>query len=201
MIFQLARAEYVQTFKRRRVGKTDYHRRRGLVVGKRPVFVLRVTNKYVYGQIFQLSPNGDLTLCSVSSKELLKSYAWKGSCKNLPAAYLAGYLLGKKAVAKNISEAVVYTGVNRFVHGSRIASAICGAKDAGLSLAVDKEALPKGDRINGGHIAAFAKKLEVEDVDAYERIFSRAKAAGLDLSDYPKHFEEVKGALSRISSE
>lgn len=193
-MISMSKNSYVQIFRRRRVGKTDYRKRRGLIVGRKPMFAIRVSNKYVYGQILEATPKGDLTLCFVSSRDLGKGYGWKGSCKNLPAAYLTGFLLGKKALTKQITEAIVYAGVSRFVHSSRMASAINGAKDAGLNLAVEEEALPDQLRRSGGHIAAYAKKLEKEDFD---KIFSGAKALGFNPSEYPTHFEEVKSAISK----
>ncbi|MGI0078591.1 MAG: 50S ribosomal protein L18 [Nitrososphaerales archaeon] len=187
---------YVQIPRRRRDGKTDYRKRKGLIVGRKPMFAIRVSNKFVYGQILEATPKGDLTLCSASSRELREAYGWKGSCKNLPAAYLAGYLLGCKALTKQISEAILYTGVNRFVHGSRIASAIKGAKDAGLELAVAEEALPKDERMRGGHVAAYAKTLAETDNKDYSKIFSGTIASGFNPREYSSHFEKIKTAIS-----
>ena len=164
-------------------------------MGRRPMFAIRVSNKFVYGQILEATPKGDLTLCSASSRELRKAYGWKGSCKNLPAAYLAGYLLANKALTKRISEAILYTGVSRFVHGSRIACAINGAKDAGLKLEMSKEALPNDERKSGGHIAAYAKELEEKDRKEYDKIFSGAIASGFNPLEYSAHFDKVKRAI------
>src|SRR5487761_70518 len=191
----MPKSSYVQIPRRRRVGKTDYRKRRGVIVGRKPMFAVRVSNKYVHGQILEATPKGDLTLCSASSRDLRKAYGWKGSCKNLPAAYLAGYLLGNKALKKQISGAILYAGVSRFVHGSRIASAIKGAKDAGLKLEVAEEALPDDERMGGGHIAAYAKELEQKDKQDYVRIFSGAIASGFNPSEYSAHLEQVKSAI------
>jgi large subunit ribosomal protein L18 len=170
------------------------------VVGNKPIFAVRVSNKYVYGQVFIPSPTGDQTLCAVSTKELSQKHQWKGSNKNIPASYLLGYLLGKKALAKNIKEANVYSGIGRFVHGSRFASAIGGARDAGLNLGVAEEALPSRERTSGAHISAYAHKLSEEDHKTFEKKFSKAKSTGFDPADYSKHFETIKDQLGKMGA-
>ena len=196
----MTKVEYVHIFRRRRIGKTDYRKRRGLIVGKQPLLAVRVSNKYVYCQILRTTASGDVTLCSSSSRDLAKGFGWKGSTKNLPAAYLTGYLLGKRATAKQIANALVYTGIGRFVHGSRITSAIQGARDAGLNLAVSEEILPEDNRRNGEHVAQYAKSLETENRTEYGQRFSKSLASGFSPADYPKHLQEVKAIIGAKGS-
>jgi large subunit ribosomal protein L18 len=193
----LTRSHYLSIFKRRRQGKTDYRKRRGMIIGGKPFLTIRVSNKYVYGQILKPTTSGDLTLCESSSRNLGKSYGWKGAPKNLPAAYLTGYLLGKKALKSELSEATVYSGVARFVHGSRMASFLGGVKDAGLNLEVDEESLPEEGRMKGGHIATYASKLEAEDKSLYQKRFSRILSSGSSPSDISKNFDDVKSTIEK----
>jgi large subunit ribosomal protein L18 len=192
----MARSEYIHLFKRRREGKTDYRKRRGMIVGTKPFLAVRISNKYVYGQIVKPTAQGDMTIAQSSSRNLGKQYGWKGGTKNLPAAYLTGYVLGKDAKKKQIEGATVYSGVSTFVHGSRVSALLSGAKDAGLNLEVDEEALPDEKRLDGSHIGEYAKKLG-SDEQARARRFSKISSTGLDPSDMSKHFTEVKQAIAQ----
>jgi large subunit ribosomal protein L18 len=196
----MAKQHYVQIFKRRRDGKTDYRKRRGLIQGRRAFLSVRVSNKYIYGQILRAAPQGDLTLCSSSSRVLAQKHGWKGSAKNLPSAYLTGYLLGKESQKAKVAEAGVYTGVSRFVHGSRIAAFLGGVKDAGLELEFDEKILPDERRIKGNHISDYGKKLTEENSSRYNEIFSKSISRGLKPEDYPSHFEQVKESIQGKTS-
>ncbi|MHB1909529.1 MAG: 50S ribosomal protein L18 [Nitrososphaerales archaeon] len=190
----MAKQHYVHIFKRRRAGKTDYRKRRGLIMGRKPFLTVRISNKYIYGQVLSATAKGDLTLCASSSRDLAKDYGWKGSTKNLPSAYLAGYVLGKEARRNNIEEATVYTGTYRFIHGSRIAAFLGGAKDGGLKVAVDEQVIPDENRTKGSHISEYAKKLST-DAESYKRRFSKLLASGLKPEDYSAHFDSVKSSI------
>jgi len=161
-------------------------------MGKTPFVSVHITGKYIYSQILKPTATGDLTIATASSRDLVKKFGWKGSTKNLPGAYLTGYYLGRLAGEKNLKEVIVYSGVGRFVHGSRIASLINGVKDAGLEINVNEESLPDEKRISGKHIADYSAKLEKEDKDKHDQIFSRLLSSGLKPSEYPSHFDSVK---------
>lgn len=191
--------KYVQIFRRRREGKTDYRKRRGVVVGKQPFLSIRISGRYIYGQVLKPTATGDVTLCAASSRDLAQKFGWKGSPKSLPGAYLTGYQLGSVAKQRGVSGAVVYTGVGRFVHGSRIASVIAGAKDAGLEMEINEDSLPDEKRLKGEHISSFAKELEANDRDAFNKRFSGLISSGLNPSEYPSHFDKVKAAIGVAS--
>lgn len=167
-----------------------------MIVGKQPFLAVRVSGRYIYAQILTPTPSGDITLCAASSRDLAK-FGWKGSSKNLPGAFLTGFYLGQLAQGTKVKNVILYSGVGRFVHGSRIASVVNGAKDAGLEIAVDDESLPEESRAKGSHIAAYAKKLESEDKAKFNQVFSKALASGISPSDYPTHFEKVKIAIQK----
>ena len=75
---------------------------------------------------------------------------WKGSRKSVPAAYLTGYLAGKKALGKGAKDAILYTGTKRYTQ--RMAAALKGVIDAGLQVPADSESFPADERINGEHL-------------------------------------------------
>jgi large subunit ribosomal protein L18 len=191
----MARHQYLQIAKRRREGKTDYRKRRGIILGKKPFLTIHVSNRYVYGQVMKPAANGDVTLCSSNSRTLPKESGWKGSTKNLPSAYLTGLLLGKKAKEKGVAEAIAYAGVSRFVHGSRLSAFLAGAKDGGLQIEFNEEIIPAKDRLSGKHIADYAKQLQTEHASEYKQLFSRLIENGLKPEDYPTHFQQVQNTL------
>lgn len=187
---------YVHVFRRRREGKTDYRKRRGMIVGRTPFLAVRISGRYVYAQILRATPQGDLTLCSSSSRNLMR-FGWKGSAKNITSAFLTGYHLGKVAKGKEVNDVVLYSGVGRFVHGSRIASVVKGAKEAGLEISIGEDSLPEDDRIKGLHVKDYAKKLETENNQKFGKVFSRILANGASPSNYSAEFEKVKIAIDK----
>ena len=141
---------------------------------------------------------------SIFSKALRK-YGWKGHGGNLSSAYLTGYLAGLMALKKNVREANVDIGLQMSVSGSSLYAAAVGARDAGLSVPIGKEAVPKIDRISGKHIADYALKLKADN-EKYKKQFSAYIKSGMQPENLPKHFEEVKskigaefGAKSKVS--
>lgn len=185
---------YVHIVRRRRQGKTDYRKRRGMIVGKQAFLSVRISGRYIYAQLLRSAPRGDITLCSASSRNLNK-FGWKGSSKNLPGAFLTGYHLGRLAQNSDVKDAILYSGVGRFVHGSRIASLVEGANQAGLSISINKESFPGKDRVNGKHIADYARKLEEENKEKFAKTFSKVLGSGTSPLNYPTEFEKVKKAI------
>ncbi|MEM4298397.1 MAG: 50S ribosomal protein L18 [Nitrososphaerota archaeon] len=181
---------YVPIFRRRREGKTDYRKRKLIVIAKRPFITVHISGKNIQTQISRAEPQGDKVIASAHSRELLE-YGWKGSRKSLPAAYLTGFLLGLRALKKGVKEAILYTGVRRYIRGSRITAVVKGLLDSGVDVPVDKETLPSDERITGGHISAYASLLMDKDRNLYKARFSKLIERGLDPKDYPSHFQEV----------
>ncbi|MEM3521434.1 MAG: 50S ribosomal protein L18 [Candidatus Bathyarchaeia archaeon] len=184
-------ADYSVPFRRRREGKTDYRKRRALVISGLPRLVVRPTNKNIIVQIVEAKPEGDYVLASATSMELRKKFNWKGNCGNLSTAYLTGLLAGFKALEKNIKKAILDIGLKRASKGARVFSAMKGALDAGIEIPHDGKILPEETRIKGEHIAAYAKKL-FSIPELYNRCFSSYIEKGLNPQDLPIHFEEVK---------
>ena len=140
--------------KRRRQGKTDYHRRLRLLRSGAPRAVVRVSNTQVICQLVSYNPSGDVILQSVNGKSLTDSYSWPedASKKSIPACYVAGYALGKKAVSAGNHEAVLDIGLAASSPGSRVFSALKGMIDAGLDIPHGTSVLPNEERLSGKHI-------------------------------------------------
>lgn len=147
-------------FKRRRLGKTDYDKRLKLLFSKKPRLVVRRSLKYIRAQIIEFSKEGDKTLVTANSKEL-KKLGWDFACDNLPAAYLTGLLIGKKAGERKIGEAILDSGLHTSTKGNRVYALVKGAVDAGLKVPVDESILPSEDRIKGLHITKYLDKFKL----------------------------------------
>ncbi len=117
-----------------------------------------------------------------------------GSGNNLPAAYLVGFLSGLKAVKADLKNAIPYLGTQRFVRRSRLAAVLKGIADSGLDINFSGEAEPEADRLQGGHIASYAKELKLKE-PVYKKKFSALLKQGLKPEEYPKHFKEVKSSI------
>ena len=120
-----------------------------MLMGKRDFITVNISNENTLVQILKPGMTGDKVLASAHSRYLLEK-GWKGSRKSVPAAYLTGYLAGKKALGKGASDAILYTGTRRYTQ--RMAAALKGVIDAGVQVPADKETFPSDDRINGEHL-------------------------------------------------
>jgi large subunit ribosomal protein L18 len=183
---------YIHTLKRIREDKTNYRKRSAILIGRHLFITIRISDQNVAAQLLRPTPTGDIVIASAHSRELAE-HGWKGAFNNLPACYLTGMLLGKKAIQKEIKDAVLYIGNNRFT--SRIAACMKGIVDAGVSMPISKESLPDEDRISGHHIAEYSHTLK-EDEDEYNSRFSAILKNGLRPEDYPLHFEEIRSKIS-----
>jgi large subunit ribosomal protein L18 len=188
---------YTSTFRRIRERKTNYRKREKLLVGKKDFVTVNVSDQNISAQLIRPDLLGDKVMASVHSNELL-TYGWKGSRKNLPSCYLVGLLLGKKCLQKKISSAILYIGKRHFT--TKIAACLKGLSEAGLELPFSESILPSEDRIQGTHIADYAKKLKAND-DVYKSRFSSNLGSGLEPEKYPSHFSEVKDKIVNEKAE
>jgi len=117
-----------------------------------------------------------------------------GTGNNLPAAYLIGFLSGLKAMKADLKNAIPYLGPQRFVRRSRLAAVLKGIADSGLDVKFSSEAEPEEDRIQGRHIASYAKELKKKE-PVYKKKFSALLKRGLKPEEYPKHIKEVKASI------
>jgi len=181
-------------FRRKREGRTDYRLRYRLLKSGKPQFIVRRSLRYVYVSISRPEIGGDRTILTVSSKILRDKFGWYG-LKNIPAAYLTGYIAGRKALEKGINEAVLNLGYAWSRNASIPYAAAMGAIDAGLKIPIGEEAYIDEERIKGFHISEYAKLLKKSDLGLYKKKFSVYLKTGVDPENIPKLFEEVKDKI------
>ncbi len=186
-------SRYKLAFKRRREGKTNYGARLKLIGLDKHRLVVRVTGNHTIAQIVDVQIEGDQTLVSAHSQEL-KNMGWLASGKNTSAAYLTGYLCGKKALKEGITEAVLDMGLATSTKGSRVYAVLKGALDAGLELPHNDVILPSEDRITGEHISQYAESLDKAEM---EKKFSQYIQRGLSPKDLPDHFQSIKEKIEK----
>jgi len=182
---------YRVAFRRRREGKTNYRRRRALVLSGSPRFVVRCSLRHVSTQMVKAEIAGDRVLVSANSSELAKRYGWLGNCSNLPAAYLTGLLCGFKALTSGLKEAVLDIGLQSPTEGSQVFATLKGVLDAGVLVPHDESVLPSEERMQGRHIVAYAGLL-ASDPEVYKTRFSEHLSKGLPPEQLTEHFLSVK---------
>ena len=173
---------YNVPMRRRREGRTDYHQRLRLLKSGSPRLVARVSNQHVRAQLVTPGPEGDETHASAKSSELA-NYGWEAPTGNLPAAYLTGYLLGRRAAAAGIEEAVLDIGLNTASPGAKVFAIQEGAIDGGLHSPHNDDVFPEWERTRGEHIAEYAES----NGGLYGGDF--------DATELPEHFDTVREAI------
>ena len=141
-------------YKRREKGLTDYRRRLRMLKGGKPRAVVRVSNTQTTCQLVEYSTHGDKVIVEMKSSALTKKYGWpiEASNKSVPASYLTGYAVGKKALAAGIQNAVLDLGLAASTTGNRVYSALKGMVDAGLDIPHGIDVIPTEERITGQYI-------------------------------------------------
>lgn len=113
--------------------------------------MVRKSNRFIIAQIVKSAQAQDFVIVGFSSKDLLGK-GWpkefSGSLKSLPACYLLGALLAKKAIEKKINEAVLDIGMYRSIGKSRIYAVVKGAMDSGLNVPCSSDSLPNLEQIS-----------------------------------------------------
>jgi len=141
--------------RRRRENKTDYGNRLKLLKSETPRIVFRKTNKYVISQYTMSEEARDKVIIGVNSKNLLK-YGWpkefEGSLKSIPAAYLTGFLIGKKILKEKLKTPIVDFGMIRPIHKTKIYGFLKGLIDSGIEIKHKKETFPEEEKIKGKNI-------------------------------------------------
>jgi large subunit ribosomal protein L18 len=140
---------YSKILRRLREEKTNYKKRGTMLMGKRDFITVNISNENTQVQILKPGMTGDTVIASAHSRYLLEK-GWKGSRKSVPAAYLTGYLAGKKALGQGAKDAILYTGTRKYTQ--RMAAALKGIIDAGVQVPASEETFPSDDRINGEHL-------------------------------------------------
>jgi large subunit ribosomal protein L18 len=187
---------YVHTLKRIRQRKTNYRKRSGILIGRSPFIITKISGQNISAQALKPTLTGDIVIASTHSRELIR-HGWKGSMNSMPACYLTGLLLGKKTIQKGATNAVLYTGNNPFT--TKVAACLKGIVDSGINIPVSKESLPGDDRVSGEHISNYANLLK-DSEEKYNSRFSALLKQGLRPEDYPVHFEEIRMRISGKSA-
>jgi len=174
---------YRVAFRRRREGKTNYHKRLGLMLSEKPRMVVRKSARNIVVQLVAQGQAGDITLTSARALDL-KKFGYEGATGNTPAAYLAGLLFGAKALAAGYTEAVFDIGLNANSKGSRIYATLMGAIESGLIVPHSADPLPTPERVSGEHIAAYAR----DNPTRFSRYI-------VDPKKLPKHVQLIKQTI------
>lgn len=170
-------------YRRKRKGKTNYKKRLKLLLAKKHRIVIRKFLSTTTAQIISYDENGDKTIVSANSTEL-KKIGWKLNTGNIPAAYLTGALLAKKAKKKKIMECIVDLGLATPTKGSRIFAAVNGAIDNGLKIPHSKDMFPAKEQITGEII----KK-------AIDSVKGKFQFSTYKKIDVVKHIQETKDKI------
>jgi len=187
---------YSVKFRRRREGKTNYRKRIKLLLSEKPRLVVRKSNRYIIAQIATFDPKGDRIEVCAWSRELNK-FGWPfPSFKNLPAAYLTGYLVGKRAIKKGIKEAILDIGLYPSTKGSRLYAVLKGALDAGLKIPHSPDILPSEERIFGKHIEKFLKIVK-DSQDKYKNQFNSYFRDKVDKLNIEEIVKKVKSNIDK----
>lgn len=120
-----------------------------MLMSRSDFVTVQISNENTLVQIHKPQFAGDKVVASAHSRFLIQK-GWKGSRKNVPAAYLTGYMAGKKALSSGSKEVIMYSGTRKYTQ--RMAAALKGVIDAGLEVPADPNALPAEERINGDHL-------------------------------------------------
>lgn len=187
-------SNYKIPFRRRREGKTDYAARMKLISYNKSRLVVRISNAHSTVQIIDYAPEGDVTLASAVSKELIK-FGYLGGSGNLSAVYLTAYLAAKRALAAGVDSAILDIGLKSPIKGSKIFAALKGAVDAGLDIPYGDSIFPSDERIRGEHISEYAQSLDENEVKTK---FSQYFERGLNPVDLPENFEEAKKNIDKV---
>ena len=181
--------------RRKREGKTNYRKRLKLLQSSKLRLVVRPSLNNILAQIVEYDTKGDKVLVSAHSSQLT-AFGWNFHKGNVPAAYLTGFLVGTKAKAKGLKEAILDIGLRTPTKGSRLFSCLKGAIDAGLDIKSSEEIVPNEDRILGKHIGLYESKLKKEN--KHDKQFSKYIKDKLDVSQMPKTLADVKAKITKV---
>ena len=143
-------------FKRRKQGKTNYSKRKILLRSESPRIVFRRTNRYIIAQYVTTKEAKDKIEIGITSKSLEK-YGWpkesEGSLRSLTAAYLTGFLIGKKIIKEKKKAPVFDLGMVSSASKTRPYAFLKGLIDSGVKMShKDSGIFPDEERIKGKHL-------------------------------------------------
>lgn len=148
---------YAVKFRRKREQKTNYKKRLNLLKSHRIRFISRPSNKNIICQLIEYHEDGDKILAHANSSDL-KKMGWNHSTSNTPAAYLTGLLCGVNGKKKGVTDAILDTGLNPHIKGSKIYASLKGLVDSGIESPVDESVFPSEGRLKGAAIASYLER-------------------------------------------
>lgn len=184
-------------YRRKGEGKTDYRKRLRLLTSRTPRLVVRKSLKNIYAQIITFDPQGDRVVVAATPHDLT-TRGWPYEKNSMPAAYLVGLIVGKKAHAAKIKTVIADLGLRKPVKRSTLYTVIKGVKDAGVHVPVSDDILPDQKRVAGEHIREYSIKARLNQA-AYQKQFSSYLKKGLNPEDIPKKCEELKAKILKES--
>lgn len=185
---------YTVRFRRKRKGLTNYRKRLKILSSNKLRLVVRKSLKNIQATIAEYHEKGDLVKISCHSSNLRK-YGWVYSTSNIPAAYLVGFLLGKRAISK-FDDVILDIGTNKSVRGSKIYAVLAGAIDAGLKIPHGDKILPSKDRIFGKHIIDYGTTLK-KDAELFKKQFNSYLKNNNDPTSIGINFVDVKNKIEK----
>ena len=191
---------YRVPFRRRREGRTNYYLRRSLLASGKHRAIIRPSEKNITCQLADAHLRGDTILVVAHSKELVKNFGWKFNTGNMPASYLVGYLLGKKAMKAGFTEAIADIGLR--IRIQRTYAALKGFVDAGLQIPHSEDIFPAEDRLVGKHIEEYTTFLSEQkssgDADQEDdHQFSRYEKNKVDATKISSIVAEIKKKIDK----
>ena len=130
--------------------RTNYRRRSNMLKSGLPRLVVRKTDSSIIAHIVEFRPEGDKTIAMARGTDL-KKFGWDLSGKNSPAAYLIGYLLGKRS---NVKEAILDKGNMTLKKNSFMYYVMKGLKDFGVDVHTNEIKIDE-ERLYGQHISSY----------------------------------------------
>jgi len=155
------KTRYTPIFRRRRQGKTNYLKRKSMIISKKTLLCIRTSNKSSTFQFLIPLIRGDLIKSSSHSAQLNK-FGWTGSGKNTQALYLTGYLAGKKAKLAGIGDAILYSGRSQFTAKSSLIAGLKGVIDAGVDIPAQDDIFSNENKFKTETMEKIIKSIDSE---------------------------------------
>lgn len=178
-------------YRRKREKRTNYPKRLRVLMSGKPRLVVRISNQQIVTQICEFTIKGDLVKAAFNSNALAK-LGWNYSKKNLPAAYLTGFAMAKKAIAAGIKEAVLDTGLISPMPKTKLYAFLKGVIEGGLNVPHTDTVFPDDERVQGKHIQNYAEQLKEKSKEDYEKRFAKYLKNNVQPEKICEQFSKTK---------
>lgn len=173
--------------------KTHYPKRIKMLTSGVPRVVVRFTNQKIIAQIIEFNSVGDKVIAAVDSGSL-KALGWPYSGKNVPAAYLTGLLLARKALGVGCPKAILDTGFKVSLKKGKAYAFLKGLLDGNLDVPHGEvDIFPAPERIRGEHITTYAQQAGKSSGSQFRAYL----AAKVDPAAIGVTFDKVKEKINQ----